>query len=78
MPRLDKINVANEELRTTREAAREIGAMLTQLSEGQLEKIVLTSRGQMVGVLLSVDEFAKYQTARNQMDPSSIDPDYGP
>lgn len=53
--------VNNDELRTTREAMRELNAILRQLSQGDLEKVVLTSKGQMKGVLLSVDEYARLQ-----------------
>jgi len=54
-----EIPVANEELRTTREAMRELNALLDQLARGDIEKIVLVSRGQMRGVLLSLNEYAQ-------------------
>lgn len=56
------MEVRNEELRTTREAMREMNALLDQLEAGDIEKIVLTRRGKISGVLLSpthYDELTK-------------------
>jgi hypothetical protein len=53
-----ELNVKNSELRTTREAMRELTALLDQLEKGDIEKIVLTSRGQMRGVLVSVETYS--------------------
>lgn len=54
-----ELNVKNEELRTLREAMRELTALLDQLEKGDIEKVVLTSRGRMRGVLVSVDKFSE-------------------
>lgn len=54
-----EINVQNEELRTTREATRELGALFRQLEEGDLAKVVVASGGKMKGVMLSVEEYAR-------------------
>lgn len=54
-----EIAVKNEELRTTREAMRELNALLEQLNVGDIEKIVLTSKGQMRGILLSVSRYSE-------------------
>ena len=48
-----EITVSNDELRTTREVARELNATLDLLDSGSVEKIVLTSKGRIVGVLLA-------------------------
>jgi hypothetical protein len=48
-----QITVNNDELRTTREVARELSAILEQLKNGSVEKIVLTRQGKIVGVLLA-------------------------
>ena len=56
---MPEIPVSNGELRTIREAMREMSSLLDLLDEGVLAKVVLTSKGQLRGVLLSVDEYAK-------------------
>ena len=55
---MGQIPVSNEEMRTTREAAREMNALLDQLSRGDLKKIVLTKQGKIVGVLMSPSQYA--------------------
>jgi hypothetical protein len=55
------IAITNGELATVREAARELGRLLDQLDEGELEKIVLTQRNQMRAVLLTIDRYAELQ-----------------
>lgn len=56
------MEVQNKELRTTREAMRELNALLEQLEQGSLEKVVLTRNGKLVGVLLSIESFAAIDT----------------
>jgi hypothetical protein len=53
-----EITTSNKELRTTREAMRELNSIIEQLASGSVEKIVLTRNGQIVGVLLSPDMYA--------------------
>jgi PHD/YefM family antitoxin component YafN of YafNO toxin-antitoxin module len=52
-----RLRVSNEELATVREAMRELGRLLEQLEEGQLEKVVLTQRNQMRAVLITVERY---------------------
>lgn len=52
------IEVRNEELRTVREAMREMTAILDQLEQRDLDKVVLTQRGKLRGVLLSPNRYA--------------------
>jgi hypothetical protein len=66
-----EISVANDELRTTREAMRELNALLDQLDKGDIEKIVLTARGQFRGVLLSVSEYAQLTQREGPPSPKS-------
>jgi hypothetical protein len=42
---------------TVREAMRDLGRLLDQLDEGQLDKIVLTQRNQMRAVLVTVERY---------------------
>jgi prevent-host-death family protein len=51
------MEVRNEELRTTRELAREVSACLDALNKGDLKKIVVTKNGKLSGVLISVEEY---------------------
>jgi PHD/YefM family antitoxin component YafN of YafNO toxin-antitoxin module len=55
---MSELSVTNEELRTVREAMREMTAILRQLEQGDVEKIVLTRGGRMVGVLLSPERYS--------------------
>jgi hypothetical protein len=54
-----KVEVSNEELRTVRDAMRELNRMVEALETGELEKVVLTQRNQMRAVVVSVDTFAR-------------------
>lgn len=51
------VDVDNRELRSTREVAREIGSILVQLEQGDLEKVVVTQAGKMRAVVLSVGAY---------------------
>ena len=46
------------ELATVREAMRELGRLLDQLDQGELEKVVLTQRNQMRAVLITVERYS--------------------
>jgi hypothetical protein len=54
-----KVEVSNDELRTVRDAMRELNRMIEELESGASEKYVLTKSGQMRAVVLSVECFAK-------------------
>jgi PHD/YefM family antitoxin component YafN of YafNO toxin-antitoxin module len=56
-----QLRVSNEELATVREAMRELGRLLDQLDNGQLEKIVLTQRNQMRAVLVTVERYSELE-----------------
>jgi len=53
-----RLEVSNEELRTVRDAMRELNRMVERLESGDSEKYVLTKNGQMRAVVLSVEQFA--------------------
>jgi hypothetical protein len=55
----EKVEVSNEELRTVRDAMRELNRMIDLLECGDSEKFVLTKHGQMRAVVLSVESFAQ-------------------
>lgn len=51
------INVWNEELRTAREAMRELNRMVDRLERGEIDKFVLTRKTKMRVVLLSLEQY---------------------
>jgi hypothetical protein len=53
-----EFEVSNDELRTVREAMRELNRLVESLERGESEKFVLTKNGQMRAVVLSVEGFA--------------------
>jgi prevent-host-death family protein len=58
---MDKVEVSNDELRTVRDAMRELNQLIDALERGESEKFVLTQRNRMRAVVLSIEEFAKLQ-----------------
>jgi len=55
---VSRVEVSNEELRSVRDATRELGKLVDSLASGKAEKFVLTKHGQMRAVVVSVDEFS--------------------
>ncbi|MCL2770285.1 MAG: hypothetical protein FWD42_09300 [Solirubrobacterales bacterium] len=53
-----RVEVSNDELRTIRDAMRELNRMVEELESGESEKFVLTKHGQMRAVVVSVERFA--------------------
>jgi prevent-host-death family protein len=51
------IETCNEELRSIREASKELGKLVEQLEAGELEKIVVTKHGRMVAVILPLASY---------------------
>lgn len=54
---MGRVEVSNEELRSVRDATRELGRLVESLESGDAEKFVLTKHGQMRAVVVSLDEF---------------------
>jgi antitoxin (DNA-binding transcriptional repressor) of toxin-antitoxin stability system len=54
---MGRVEVSNEELRSVRDATRELGRLVDSLESGDAEKFVLTKHGQMRAVVVSLDEF---------------------
>jgi len=55
---MGKVEVSNEELRTVRDAMRELNRLVDALDSGASEKFVLTHRNQMRAVVISVDDYS--------------------
>ena len=69
---MDRVEVSNAELRTVRDAMRELNQMVDSLERGESEKFVLTQRNRMRAVVVSLEEFAKLQ--RESRAPLPISP----
>lgn len=52
-----------DELRTVREAMRDFGSLLTELEQGDVEKLVLTQRNRMRAVVVSVERWSEVEQA---------------
>ena len=57
------INVSNDELRTVRDAMRELNQMIARLEAGEIEKFVLAKQHQMRAVVVSLDRFTALERA---------------
>jgi hypothetical protein len=56
---MGRVEVSNDELRTVRDAMRELNRLVDRLESGEAEKFVLTQRNQMRAVVVSLDHFAR-------------------
>jgi PHD/YefM family antitoxin component YafN of YafNO toxin-antitoxin module len=65
---LGKVEVSNDELRTVRDAMRELNRMVDLLERGDSEKFVLTKHGQMRAVVISVETFAELRQTVSARD----------
>jgi PHD/YefM family antitoxin component YafN of YafNO toxin-antitoxin module len=57
------LRIRTDELRTVREAMRDLGSLLTELEEGEVEKLVLTQRNRMRAVVVSVERWSEVEQA---------------
>jgi hypothetical protein len=58
-----KVEVSNDELRTVRDAMRQLNRLVEDLEKGETEKYVLTKNGRMRAVVVSLDRFASLSCA---------------
>lgn len=56
---MGKVEVSNDELRTVRDAMRELNRMVDALESGDSEKFVLCQNNRMRAVVISVETFAR-------------------
>lgn len=56
---MDKVEVSNDELRTVRDAMRELNRMVDSLESGDAEKFVLCQNNRMRAVVVSVETFSR-------------------
>ena len=57
------LRIRTDELRTVREAMRDLGSLLTELEDGEVEKLVLTQRNRMRAVVVSVERWSELEQA---------------
>lgn len=57
------LRIRTDELRTVREAMRDFGTMLTELEDGEVEKLVLTQRNRVRAVVVSVERWSELEEA---------------
>lgn len=62
-PESPLIRIRTNELRTVREAMRDFGTLLTELDEGEVEKLVLTQRNRIRAVVVSVERWCELERA---------------
>ncbi len=55
------LRIRTDELRTVREAMRDFGTLLTELEEGEVEKLVLTQRNRVRAVVVSVERWSELE-----------------
>jgi hypothetical protein len=66
-----KVEVSNDELRTVRDAMRELNRMVDALESGDSEKFVLCQNNRMRAVVISVDTFSKLRALTGLTDNST-------
>jgi hypothetical protein len=56
---MGKVEVSNDELRTVRDAMRELNRMVDALEHGDADKFVLCQNNRMRAVVISLDTFTR-------------------
>jgi PHD/YefM family antitoxin component YafN of YafNO toxin-antitoxin module len=57
------IRIRTDELRTVREAMRDLGSLITELESGEVEKLVLTQRNRIRAVVVSIERWSELERA---------------
>jgi hypothetical protein len=60
---MTKVEVSNDELRTVRDAMRELNRMVDALETGSADKFVLCQNHRMRAVVISVETFTRVRDA---------------
>ena len=58
---MGRVEVSNDELRTVRDAMRELNRMVDALERGEAEKFVLCQNNRMRAVVISLEMFTQLQ-----------------
>jgi PHD/YefM family antitoxin component YafN of YafNO toxin-antitoxin module len=62
-PEPTSIRIRTDELRTVREAMRDLGSLITELEAGEVDKLVLTQRNRMRAVVVSIERWSELERA---------------
>jgi len=62
-PEPTSIRIRTDELRTVREAMRDLGSLITELEAGEVEKLVLTQRNRIRAVVVSIERWSEVERA---------------
>ena len=62
-PQPESIRIRSDELPTVPEAMRDFSSLLTELEEGEVEKLVLAPRNRMRAVVVSVERWTEVEQA---------------
>jgi PHD/YefM family antitoxin component YafN of YafNO toxin-antitoxin module len=65
-----RVEVSNDELRSVRDAMRELNRLVDALERGDSEKFVLCQNNRMRAVVISLDHYAEMQ--RCMAEPSRL------
>jgi hypothetical protein len=65
---MGKVEVSNDELRTVRDAMRELNRMVDALESGDSEKFVLCQNNRMRAVVISLETFSRLGMATTRPD----------
>jgi hypothetical protein len=57
------IRIRSDELRTVREAMRDLGSLLGELEDGDVQKLVLTQRNRLRAVVVSIERWSEAEQA---------------
>lgn len=68
------LRIRTDELRTVREAMRDFGTLLTELEEGEVEKLVLTQRNRVRAVVVSVERWSELERRLERGGADGIQP----
>lgn len=63
---MGKVEVSNDELRTVRDAMRELNRMVDALENGDCEKFVLCQNHRMRAVVISIETFSRLRAGATQ------------
>jgi hypothetical protein len=74
-PEPTSIRIRTDELRTVREAMRDLGSLITELEAGEVEKLVLTQRNRIRAVVVSIERWGEVERAlADGVQVQAIDP----
>jgi prevent-host-death family protein len=62
------LRIRTDELRTVREAMRDFSTLLTELEDGEVEKLVLTQRNRVRAVVVSVERWSQLERELAERD----------